>query len=147
MTGLSTIGIKLSCKATSESSFTDLPNLISVPEIGGEKSKIDVTTLADSQEKFIPGIKSVGDMEFGFLYDANQTASSYKILNKIEKSEKTAAFKLTFPDGTEFTFDGYVSLKTGSAEVDDKLTFTAAIIPNSLISCSLDTTEDTEGQG
>lgn len=67
-----TKGIKLSYKATSGAGdYTDLTNLMEIPEIGnGEKEKVDVTTLADANKKYIAGLGDSGQsLAFKFLYD------------------------------------------------------------------------------
>ena len=57
-------GIKLGY-STSGSSYTDLPGLQEVPEIGSEPEKVDVTCLADAAKKYELGIGDYGDLEYG----------------------------------------------------------------------------------
>lgn len=117
-----TIGYK---NSTSGSTYTNLPNLQEVPEMGGTPEKIDVTCLADTCKKYINGIKDYGDLAFNFLYDADSTTSSYKILKGLETAGTTNDYQVKFPDGTTFTFSAEVSVKTGSGSVNNALTFTA----------------------
>ncbi len=131
MAGLSTEGIKFKVKANSETSYTALSGLQSVPQLGGSFTKLDVTTLSDSQEKFIKGIKTLKDMTFGFLYDRDQTPSSYDKLKTIEDAGTVASFEVEYPDGSKFDFTGYVSLSIDAAKVKGVLSFTATIITNS----------------
>lgn len=121
--GLATIGVKMSYKA-SGSTYTDLPNLQTTPELGGTPEKIDVTTLADSFKRYINGVKDYGDLDFAFLYDADQEQSSYKMLKAIENQD--TAFKITLPDNSTFSFTASVIVKMGSAEVNGALTFTGS---------------------
>ena len=53
-------GIKLSYKV-SEGQFTALTNLQEIPELGGEKESIEVTTLADAAHMYTDGILNYGD--------------------------------------------------------------------------------------
>ena len=126
MAGLSSIGITIGVKEASGSSYTNLPNLQNVPELGGTPEKIDVTCLADQNKKYIDGVVDYGDLEFTFLYDTDQTDSSYKKLRGLQEAKSTDEYQITFPDGTTFSFSAQVSVRTGAAEVNGALTFTAS---------------------
>lgn len=116
--GLASIGVKLK-KGTKA-----LPNLQSAPEIGGTPEKIDVTTLDDTAKRYINGVKDYGDLEFTFLYDADQEDSSFKQLKEAEGTE--TEYTLVLPDGTSFAFTADVAVKLNSVEVNGSLTFTAS---------------------
>ena len=127
MAGLSTIGITIGYKTgVSGSTYTPLPNLQSIPDIGGTPEKIDVTTLADTSKKYIDGVVDYGDLEFVFLFDANQQTSTYEILRGLQTAKTVNSYQLKFPDGTTFDFDAQVSVRTNSAEVNSAITFTAS---------------------
>ena len=130
-----TKGIKLSYKATSGAGdYTDLTNLMEIPEIGnGEKEKVDVTTLADANKKYINGVKDFGELAFKFLYDNSGETSNYRVIKGLENGEKIINWQVTFPDGTKFAFTGQVSTQIDSAAVNAALTFTATITLNSEI--------------
>lgn len=126
MAGLSSIGVTMGYKASGGSSYINLPNLQAVPEMGGTPEKIDVTTLADTSKRYINGVTDNGDLEFTFIYDADQTASSYKMLKALQTAKTEASFQITFPDETTFSFDAEVSVRTGAVEVNGALTFVAS---------------------
>lgn len=126
MAGLSSEGVKFGYKTSTGNSFTDVPNLLTTPEIGGGFNKIDVTTLADTQEKFIPGIKTLGDMDFEFLYDK----TNFSALKELETSKSIVEFQVSFPDQSTFTFSGYISVKMAETEVDSALKYVATVITN-----------------
>ena len=70
MAGLLSKGITMGYDKTGAgTSYTDLPLLMEVPEIGGTSEKVDVTVLSDAVKKYIDGIKDYGDLAFKFLYD------------------------------------------------------------------------------
>ena len=138
MAGLSSIGVKIGYKGDSGSTYTDLPNLQAVPEMGGTPEKIDVTTLADKAKKYVNGVVDNGDLEFTFLYDADETNSSYKILRQKQETGGAGSYQVEFPDGTTFTFDAEVSVRTGSAEVNGALTFIASFALQSEIDVSFE---------
>ena len=127
---------KLSYKIGNESTFTEIPHLMEVPEFGGTPEKIDVTTLSDTSKKYIPGIKDYGDLVFKFLYDNAEANSNYRVLRGIDDSGKTATFKLEYPDGTAHQFDAVPSVKLDAGAINGALTFSATMILQSDIEIS-----------
>lgn len=132
-TGILSKGIKLGYSATKSSTYTDIPDLQEVPNLGGSAEKVEVTTLTDSNHRYINGIKDYGDLEFKFLYDNSTETSNYRVLKGLETTGAVTYFQVTFPDGTKFTFSGQVSTQIDSAAVNSALTFTATITLNSEI--------------
>lgn len=130
MAGILSKGITLSYKQ-SGSSYTVIPNLQSVPDVGGAADKVDVTTLADENYKYINGIKDFGDLAFTFVYDNSSTSSNYRICRSLEESNEVVDWKMTFPDGTAFAFSGEASTTIAGVGVNDPLTFTLNITLNS----------------
>ena len=129
MAGLLTKDIKLSYKNSDQ--YVEIANLQECPELGGTAEKVDVTTLADGNKKYINGIKDFGDLAFKFLYDNSTTTSNYRVVRGLEESGNVVDWKVTFPDNTEFMFSGEVTTAIDSASVNNALTFTANITLNS----------------
>ncbi|QJC53056.1 phage tail protein [Paenibacillus albicereus] len=125
MAGVLTKDTTLSVKGTG-STYTEIPFLMEVPEIGGEPDQVEVTTLGDSTRKYIAGIKDLGDLTFSFLYDNSGPAANFRVLKAIETLGETKSFRLEYPDGTTHDFDAQVSVKMDSAAVNAALTFTAS---------------------
>lgn len=129
MAGILSKGITLSYK--NSSSYVEIPNLQEVPELGGSAEKVDVTTLADGNYKYINGIKDFGDLAFKFLYDNEGAESNYRIVRGLEESGEIVEWKVTFPDNTTFEFSGEASTAIDGASVNSALTFTLNITLNS----------------
>lgn len=129
MAGILSKGITLSYKKNEV--YTVIPNLQEVPELGGAAEKVDVTTLADGNYKYINGIKDFGDLAFKFLYDNAGEASNYRICRGLEEAGQVVEWKVEFPDGTGFAFSGEPSTTIDSAAVNAALTFTLNITLNS----------------
>lgn len=129
MAGILTKGITLSYKLSD--SFVEVQNLQECPELGGTAERVDVTTLADANYKYINGIKDFGELAFKFLYDNSGAQSNYRILRGLEDAGSMVDWKVAFPDGTSFLFSGQVSTAIDSAAVNAALTFTANITLNS----------------
>jgi hypothetical protein len=116
-------GIKLSYGK--DSSFTELTNLMEIPELGGDKEAIEITTLADAAHMYTDGILNYGDsLAFKFLYEDAQFAA-------LQALEDSQSWKVELPDGTSCTFGGTASVKLDGAGVNAVLTYTLAIKPNS----------------
>lgn len=129
MAGILTKGITLSYKKDSE--YVQIHNLQEVPALGGTAEKVDVTTLEDSNYKYINGIKDFGDLAFKFLYDNSGAESNYRVCRGLEEAGNTVDWKVTFPDTTEFTFSGEASTSVDEGSVNGAITFTLNINLNS----------------
>lgn len=117
-------GIKLSYKSGS-SEFVALTNLQEIPELGGDKESIEITTLADAAHMYTDGLINYGDsLAFKFLYEKEQFAT----LNGLEG---TIEWKVELPDATACTFNGAPSVKLDGVGTNAALTYTLSIKPNS----------------
>lgn len=121
MAGILTKGIKLSYSTTG-SDFTELTNLMEIPEIGnGAREMIDVTVLADDVKKSIAGLgDSSQDLAFKFLYVKDQFST-------LAAMTTSCKWKVEMPDGVAATFDGTPSVKFDSAAPNAALTYTLTV--------------------
>ena len=134
MAGLLSKGIKFYTGTASQdsstgvwtfSNYTEVLNLQSIPSLGGDVDKVDVTVLADESRHYINGIKDYGDLEFGFLYDNSAATSNYRALKALEGAGAKAV-KVELPDTTTFEFAADISVSLDEAEVNAALTFTCS---------------------
>ena len=95
---ISTQGVKLNISGGSLVSAIDV-NIKSFPDLGAAPAAIEVTSLADDVQKFIPGVKGMAAMEFVANYEADKFTS----LTGCENEELT--YKLNFGE-TEYSFTG-----------------------------------------
>ena len=121
MAGILTKGIKLSYKNSGET-YTELTNLMEIPEIGnGEKEMIDVTVLTDDVKKSIAGLgDSAQTLAFKFLYVKEQ-------FNTLAAMDSSTDWKVEMPDGVNATFTGTPAVKFDSAAPNAALTYTLSI--------------------
>ena len=119
-------GIKLSYKTSTEpSSYTDLTDLQEIPDLGGESEAIEITTLDDAAHMYTDGILNYGDsLSFKFLYKKTQ-------FNTLTGLDGSISWKVTLPDSTSCTFTGTSSVKLDAVGVNNALTYTLAIKPDS----------------
>lgn len=96
------------------------------PVILGERSALETTTLSDDAQTFIPGIRQQSE-SFPFL--ANYDSTIYSELNALTAEQEC---KLTFSDGSNYTWDGTVSVSVNEGSVDAVLEMTISITPTSV---------------
>lgn len=130
-TGILSKGITLGHAVAQVGPFVVLTDLQEIPDMGAEPEKVEVTTLSDTNRRYINGIKDFGDLNFKFLYDNAGATSSYRILKGYETAGTIAWFQVELPDETTFTFSAGVVCKIDSAGVNAPLTFTASLTLNS----------------
>lgn len=116
-------GIKLSYK-DSVSSYVELTDLQEIPDLGGDKESIEITTLADSAHVYTDGLINYGDsLAFKFLY-AKEQFTTLSGLNNVTE------WKVELPDSASCTFSGKCSVKLDGVGVNSALTYTLSIKPS-----------------
>ena len=116
-------GIKLSYK-DSGSSYVELTDLQEIPDLGGDKESIEITTLADSAHVYTDGLINYGDsLAFKFLYAKEQFTTLSGLSNVIE-------WKVELPDSASCAFSGKCSVKLDGVGVNSALTYTLSIKPS-----------------
>jgi len=96
------------------------------PEILGQRSALETTTLSDDAQTYIQGIRQTSE-NFPFLM--NYDATQYDTLNKLSGEQEC---ELTFSDGSKFTWSGYVSVSINEGSVDAVLEMTVYISPSTV---------------
>lgn len=102
--------------------------LQSIPSLGGEPEKVDVTTLSDMERRYITGIKDYGELEFSFLYIAGEgSAESNYALAKAHEGDTSQTITLTLRTGVTFSIPGTVAVALNEANINEAYTFTITI--------------------
>lgn len=91
------------------------------PDLIGEPNMLETTTLSDSQQTFIPGLKQSDTKAFTCNYDKTVFASC-----KADES-KPLYFALEFEDGTSFSWQGEYTLGVPGKGADEVKEFTINI--------------------
>lgn len=94
------------------------------PSILGQRSSLETTTLSDDAQTFIPGIRQQSE-SFAFL--ANYDATVYDEINGLTTSQEC---KLSFGDGSTYTWNGMVSVSINEGSVDAVLEMTISVVPS-----------------
>lgn len=109
------------------SSYTTLPGLKQIPDIGNNPEKVDNTCLTDTVKKYELGIGDPGDLAFVFKYDNSSVDSPYRVLRPYEASKQTLYFKETLFDGTTITFAAQIALTLNGGGVNGVIEFTLTL--------------------
>ena len=96
------------------------------PEILGQRSALETTTLSDDAQTYIQGIRQTSE-NFPFLM--NYDATHFDTLNKLSGVQSC---ELTFSDGSKFTWSGYVSVSINEGSVDAVLEMTVYVSPSTV---------------
>ncbi|MDY3777688.1 MAG: hypothetical protein SOZ53_02360 [Candidatus Onthovivens sp.] len=102
-----------------------LTNLQEIPELGGTRESIEITTLGDDAHMYTDGILNYGDnIAFKFLYEKEQ----FTTLNGLTGTQNVV---VTLPDASTCTFTGTCSVKLDGVGINAPLTYTLNVKPNS----------------
>lgn len=101
-------------------------NIKDFPSILGQRSALETTDLSSDAQTFIQGIRQQSD-NFPFL--ANYDAIVYDEINKLTGEQEC---KLTFSDGSGYSWSGYVSASINEGSVDAVLEMTISVTPSTV---------------
>lgn len=96
------------------------------PSILGQRSALETTTLSDDAQTYIPGIRQQSE-SFPFL--ANYDAEVYAEINALTGEQEC---KLTFGDGSGYSWSGSVSASINEGSVDSVLEMTISVTPSTV---------------
>lgn len=96
------------------------------PSILGKRSALETTTLSDDAQTFIPGIRQT---EESFDFVTNYDATVYAEINAMSGEQEC---KLTFGDGSNYTWEGGVSASINEGSVDAVLEMTISVTPSTV---------------
>ena len=117
---ISTVGVVF--KYGSTTATTELP-IKSYPQIMAKRGSLDVTTLKDDAKVYIPSLRETPDsLDFTLNYDSAVFAQ-INALDGVQKCE------LAFPDGSGFTFDGYLSASNSEGSVGAVAEMVVSVMP------------------
>jgi|SRR5690554_2272310 len=98
-------------------SAVNIGGLISYDGFDGEATDIDITTLASTAMEYRQGLQDYGNLTVELMRDVTDAGQSE--MQSAKAALATREFVLTWPDGTTFTFDGYVRSLTAAGGVND----------------------------
>lgn len=116
-------GATLGFKKKGGESYTDLPGLKEIPDVGVEPEKVDNTVLTDLHKKNEAGIGELPDMVYKFKYDNTEASSPYRVMRKAQEDGELLSFRETLMDGTTTEYDAQVGVKRTGGGVNGVIEF------------------------
>lgn len=120
-------GAKLGYKKSGGATYTDLPGLKEIPEMGIDPEKVENTCLTDKNKQYENGIGDAGDITYKFKYDNSKADCPYRVMRAAQDSGEVLSFQETLVDGTTTEFEGQVSVKRTGGGVNGVIEFNLAI--------------------
>lgn len=79
-------------KASGETEFTKLLDITEYPDLGGDKEKLESTTLSDTKKRYIQGLEDSSELAFKAWYDK----ADYEKLLTIQEAGTIDDYQLWF---------------------------------------------------
>lgn len=98
-------------------------NIKSFPDLGAAPAAIDITTLADEEQNFIPGKKGRAAMEFIANYDEEQFA-------KLQAGEQKDLSYAVSVGSKKYTFAGQHSVVIAAGALNAAVDMKITVFPN-----------------
>lgn len=120
--GLLTKGTKLSYKEGATTK--EVAAVKSIPAIGTDPEKIEVTHLQSERKAYIKGLQDTDTMEFAIVYQGK----NFKDIHTLVKAGKAVEWVIEYPDGMKAEFTGEPDYKIDGAEVNQAIGFNLVVV-------------------
>ena len=114
-------------------SADNVAKVVDIKDFGdliGDPNQIEVTSLSDSAQTFIAGIRTADTIQF----TCNYTKEEFTLCQADEN--KPLYFELEFQDGASFKWQGQFTLGFSGKGVDEALEFTINVLPSTAVTFS-----------
>ena len=123
---ISTFGVSLKWGESADS-VAKVVDIKDFPDLLGESNQLEVTTLADEAQTFIPGIRQTETLSF----TCNYTKADFTAVDA--DANKALHYELAFSDGSSFTWTGQHTCGLPGKGVDEVIEFTINISASSAV--------------
>ena len=108
--------------------YKELYGLNGYPDMGSEPEQKDVTNMRDGNKRYIAGLTDTGNLGFDFYYNKETAEDSGNLIKKafaaLKELEGTLVdWKLTYPDGSNYTWKGKPTVYITAGKVGDVISF------------------------
>lgn len=126
-TGIATLGTTISRDGTAIAQVGDIEG----PDLSTDTDEITNHDSPDGVEEFIPTIKRTGEVTFPLVFNGAETShDDHDGVIKAWEDRSLDAYILTYPDGSAWHFDAYVTGVSMSAPVDGHLAADVTLRPS-----------------
>lgn len=88
----------------SEEEYQDLPDLKTIPDIGGAVEMVENTPIAATSKRHEVGVGDPGAMEYTFVHEKNSKGSVYRTVRPYSERHEKLDFQEIWTDGTKFQY-------------------------------------------
>lgn len=96
----------------------------SIPAIGSDPEKVDVTHLKSPRKAYIKGLQDTDNLEFAIIHQGKNFADIHALV----AAGKTLEWTIEYPGGMTATFKGIPDLKIDGAEVNSAIGFNLVVV-------------------
>lgn len=96
----------------------------SIPALGSDPEKVDVTHLGSEKKAYIKGIQDVDNMEFAIIYQGD----NFRDIHALVEAGNAVDWTITFPDGLKAEFTGEPYYKFDGVEVNQAVGFNLGVV-------------------
>lgn len=125
------LGYSKTAPSDSSTSYTDLPGLKEIPDVGTDPEKVDNTVLTDKHKVYEKGIGDLPEMTYKFKYDNSKADCPYRALRQADKDGTTLYFRETDADKSTIDFAAQVSVKRTGGGVNGAIEFEVTMMVQS----------------
>ena len=123
-------GSKLEYSTTENGTYTRIPGLRSIPDVGGEPNSIDTTDLDNEEyETSMYSLKPAQKFTFEFNMQDPSVTSNIKIASDLEDSNNNYYWKLTYSNGIYIKFQSKVKTTILGGQTGDLIGFQMHLAP------------------
>lgn len=121
--------VYLSYKESGGSAYTELYGLSTYPDMGSQPESKEVTNMRDKNKRYVNGLQDTGMLKFDFYYNSGDTPSAAVgvetgAFKKLKSLNDTMLYwKLTFPDGSSYSWSGKPTSYITGGSVGDPIKF------------------------
>lgn len=123
MSDMSTYNVVFKYGAASANTSVRIKNF---PAVLAPKSAIETTDLSSEARTYILGIRETPDR---FDFSANWDKTVFNAINALDGEQYC---ELDFPDGSKFTWKGYISAANNEGGVNEVLEMTISVTPSTV---------------
>lgn len=96
----------------------------SIPALGTDPEKIEVTHLKSERKAYIKGLQDTDTLEFAIVYQGK----NFKDIYDLVKAGGAVKWEIKFPDGLKAEFTGEPDFKFDGIEVNQALGFNLVVV-------------------
>ena len=104
-------------KGASDTAYSKLVDITQYPDLGGDKEKLDSTTLSDTKKRSVNGLEDTAELAFSAWYDK----TDYEKLLAIQEAGTVDAYQLWFGENGEdgiWEWEGIMAVHPASGGVN-----------------------------